>query len=75
MSYNTPLLTNSQYTDNTALFLKSHIRHWVSINSITGSFAEEIAKVFHNNIEVTMIEPTSSCCDISSITDPNASVF
>ena len=75
MSHSKLLSASPQHKDRTDLFLESYIRHWVSINSITVRFADEIAKVFHRNIEVTIIEPTSACCDVSVITAPNDSVF
>ena len=73
--YCVSLSASAHHVDNTELFLKSYIKHWISINSITGSFATEIAKVLHGTVEITIIEPTSICCDISSITAPEASVF
>ena len=63
------------HVDNTELFLKSYIKYWISINSITGSFATVIAKILHGIVEIAIIESTSTCCDISSITAPDASVF
>ena len=65
---NKSVLYLKSHLDQTDQFLSHYIRHWVSFNSGTGALASKIAKVFPQQIEVTIAQPTYDLCDVCYLT-------
>ena len=65
---NKSVLDLKSHLDQTDQFLSHYIRHWVSFNSRTGDLASKITKVFPQQIEVTIAQPTYDLCDVCHLT-------